>query len=405
MNVRTQKKYLFVFILLLLSMIIWGCSKNSAPDPKNPITLSICHVYGHHTISPLNKLIEEFNSTVGRQKGVIIKVASVTKSKDIDKNIVASFRKEPGSLPLPDLFTSYPRVLNYLPQEALLDWKQHLTKEEIGSFVPEFLNDGTFDGKLLMLPIARSTEVVYVNQTYFDKFTSATGIGTEAFKDMDSLLAASRSFYKWSGGKDMLQADDLYNLFLINVEAMGGSMVKNGKADFDSPQFQRVFKAVAGTAICGGQSPYPGFFTDRMNTAELAVGIGSSAGILYVRNYVTYPDNTKENISLKFYPYPNFKDSNPTVIQRGVGLFAFKSDDERRNKAATIFALWLADKERNLPFATSAGYIPVTKAANEALDKDVQLVANPGYHEMYTTIGEMRKTYKFSTAPCINPPA
>ena len=91
-----------------------------------PVTLTIWHVYGNQTNSPFNDTIEKFNASEGKAKGVIVKVASVSSSNVIDKALFASAKQEPGAVPLPDLFTAYPRVIPAM-HDKLLHWDQYVT--------------------------------------------------------------------------------------------------------------------------------------------------------------------------------------------------------------------------------------------------------------------------------------
>ena len=68
--------YSRVLGLLLLSAALFlsACGARK----KEPITLSVWHVYGGQTDSPLNQLIDEFNETVGAEKGIILQVMQVS---------------------------------------------------------------------------------------------------------------------------------------------------------------------------------------------------------------------------------------------------------------------------------------------------------------------------------------
>lgn len=55
--------------MMLLLTLIFGCAGNSLLDSDNPVTLDIWHVYGEQADSPMNRLIKEFNETVGKKKG------------------------------------------------------------------------------------------------------------------------------------------------------------------------------------------------------------------------------------------------------------------------------------------------------------------------------------------------
>ena len=99
-------------LLCMLSVMMWlsGCGKSDRPSSGEPVVLTMWHVYGSQTESPLNTAIDQFNDTVGKENGVTIDVVSVTSSSAIDKALAASTNGEPGAEKLPDLFTAYPRV-------------------------------------------------------------------------------------------------------------------------------------------------------------------------------------------------------------------------------------------------------------------------------------------------------
>lgn len=67
----------------------------------------------------------------------------------------------------------------------------------------------------------------------------------------------------------------------------------------------------------GGLCVQDGYASDRWKTAEVICNVGSTAGILYLRDYVTYADNTTEDIETLILPYPAFADTDPAVVQRG----------------------------------------------------------------------------------------
>ena len=70
-----MKKLLSFFLIgLMLCFALTGCSDKTKLDPDNPVTLTMWHVYGEQADSPMNRLIEEFNRTVGAEKGIIINV-------------------------------------------------------------------------------------------------------------------------------------------------------------------------------------------------------------------------------------------------------------------------------------------------------------------------------------------
>ena len=394
-----MKKILTLFLAIIMLVSIAGCKDKAATEP---ITLTMWHVYGSQTESPLNVMIDEFNRTRGKETGIVVSVVSVTNSSAIDETLIASARNEPGAAPMPDLFTAYPRVAEEIGPERLLDWSNYLSEEERSAYVDEFLAEGIINGRLIALPIAKSTELLYLNKTIFDRFAADTGASEDDLLQFESLFELCCQYYDWSGGVEMFQINDFYHYFLTNITGLGGQFIRNGKPDCSSEEFERVYLPMARAAIHGGLCTGDGYASDRWKTAEVISNIGSTAGMLYLRDYVTYEDNTTEAIETAVYPYPTFSGASPVVVQRGTGLFAMKSEDERKNKAAVIFAKWITQETHNLDFAAASGYLPVTENAFSALFSDMSIVENEKFQMLYGAVDQMYGSYSFCPLPLYN---
>lgn len=69
---------------LVPGLALAGCGgSKTLLSPKNPTMLSIWHVYGEQADSPMNRLLTEFNDTVGREKGILLNVTNMTNSAAI----------------------------------------------------------------------------------------------------------------------------------------------------------------------------------------------------------------------------------------------------------------------------------------------------------------------------------
>ena len=384
-------------LLLLLSLT--GCSQKTKLDPDDPVTLTMWHVYGSQTESPLNDSINEFNRTVGKEKGVVINVVSVSSSSAIDEALTAAAKNTPGVPALPDLFTAYPRVAEIIGYDKLLNWNDYFTEQELDTFVDEFIEEGYFDDKLLMLPVAKSTELLFVNQTLFDKFGSAANVSTESLSTFEGLFTACEKYYDWSDGQDMFQINDFYHYSLTGMAAFGEDFVVDGKLNLESEAFGKVWEPMAHAGIHGGLCLGDGYASDRWKTGEVISNIGSTAGILYLRDYVTYADNTTEDIETSILAYPHFANGEATVVHRGGGLFALKNEDNRKNEAAAIFAKWLTEKENSLGFVTKAGYLPVTNDAFDSLFANTDTFENEKYPLLYNAVNGMADEYTYCEVP------
>jgi multiple sugar transport system substrate-binding protein len=300
---------------------------------------------------------------------------------------------------MPDLFTAYPRVVEIVGKDTLLPWDRYFTEKELSAFHAEFLSEGYFDASLLMLPIAKSTEVFYLNKTVFDRFSADTGIDTTSLFTFDGVFDAARRYYDWSGGQDFMQINDYYNYAYVGMKAHGSEFVRSGRLRLDDDAFRKIWEPLAETAIYGGICLEDGYAAARWKTAEVIANTGSTADVLYQPTEIIYPDNTTEAIESLSLPYPTFSEAYSGVIYRGGGLFAVGSEDERKNQAAYIFAKWLTDREHNLDFVTNAGYLPVTDAAFDALFAELDRIEKENYRGIYTTVDSMLDTYSFLALP------
>ena len=395
-----MKKILaFLLSLTLLMTIFSSCAHERMLSPGDPVTLTMWHVYGSQTISPLNTIIEEFNRSLGSEYGITVNVVSVTSSSAIDNALSASANHEPGAEKMPDLFTAYPRVAEIVGQENLLPWNEYFTAEELSFFHADFLSEGYFGEQLLMLPVAKSTEAFFMNKTLFDRFSADTGITTADLATYDGVFSAARAYYDWSEGLSFLQINDYYHYAYVGMKAYGSEFIRNGRLRLEDDAFRAIWIPLAKTAIYGGICLEDGYAAARWKTAEIIANTGSTADVLYQPSEVIYPDNTTEPIEAVALPYPAFTPDSSGAIYRGGGLFAIRSEDERKNQAAVIFARWLTEKEHNLEFVTNAGYLPVRDDALDTLFADFSLIEKNNYRSVYRAVDTMLNTHTFYALP------
>lgn len=395
-----MKKILSIILTFAMTAVCFsGCSDKTKPDADHPVTLTMWHVYGSQTNSPLNDAIDQFNDTVGRENGVTVNVVSVTSSSAIDKALSASANGEPGAEDLPDLFTAYPRVAEIVGEDKLLCWNNYFSEEELSAFRDEFIAEGYFDDRLLMLPVAKSSEGLFLNKTLFDRFSAETGVSTDKLQTFEGFFETANIYYDWSDGQNFTQINDFYNYAYIGMKACGGEFIKDGKLNLHDEAFEQVWYPLSKAAICGGICLDDGYAASRWKTVEIISNIGSTADILYQPEMVFYPDNTTETITSVSLPYPVFTEGAPAAVHRGGGLFAVKSEDERKNYGAYIFARWLTEKENNLRFVTSTGYLPVTDEAFTELFADTSIAEHESYRNLYDMISGMMRSHELYSLP------
>lgn len=397
--------------ICIAACILSGCMKGDSLDPKKPVTLTIWHNYGGQMKNLMDEMIDEFNRTVGTDKGIIVSVTSISGSSALHDKLISATNKDPGAPELPDISVVYPKTAIAMADKGLLaDISEHLSEDELSSYVPQFVEEGTLHGKLYVFPVAKSTEVLFVNKTIFDRFSLDTGASYDNLYTFEGLIRTADKYYEWTDkktpdvpndGKAFYMPDSLFNTALIGMAQLEDDFIQNGNINTASHTYKRIWNSYFPSAIKGSVAIFDGYSTDLLKTGDLVCSIGSTAGVLFYPHTITYADNMKEDAEYAIMPYPVFEGGKKIALQRGGGMCIIKSTLQKE-KAAAIFIKWFTESEQNLHFTASSGYLPVTKEAfGNALNRQMEVMGNVNIRNLFKTITIMQEEYDFFIPPLV----
>ena len=385
-----RKLFLLLLIFSISICCLSGCKKSELNKNK-PVTLTMWHVYGEQADSPMNRLIDEFNETVGMKKGIIVNVTAMSNASKIGEKLLDAHNKIPGSAEMPDLFFAHKSNALELGVDCLLDWNKYFSEKELSAYVPEFLEDGTAAGKLSVFPVSKSTHLLFIAGGQFERFSADTGVTYEALSTWDGFFDAAAKYYDWSGGKPFCSFD--YPLRAIELAATesgaGNIFADNGFYDPSNVIFKQTFIKFADSLAKGHIMLSNLYSNTQVMTGEVVAGIGSSAAILYYNDTVTYEDGTSEPMDPEILPLPAENGKKPYITQAGVGLCAYKTSSQKA-EASAIFAKWLTEPERNLEFVCQTGYMPVTNGAFDKIDDYRFKTAD--YEKLYAALKKVKES-------------
>ena len=394
-----MKKMLVLLLALTFALFcISGCSEKSLLDPDEPVTLTLWHTYGEQADSPMNRLVSEFNKTVGKEKGIVISVKLMSRVGKIGSQLAEAQSGAPGALDMPDLFFCHNSDAAKLGAENLLNWNDYFTNEERADFVPDFLADGMIDERLVIFPVSKSTHVLYISKREFSRFAAATGATYSDLATWDGFFRTAEKYYEYSG-KPFCAFDYVQRAVELNAIEKGAKpddLYKDGYYDFDNTMLKASYMQFA-EALAKGHIMIAELYSNtHVMTGDVPCGAGSSAAVMYYNDTVTYPDNTSEPMELKILPLPQNENCPKYATQAGVGLCAYKTTDQKA-EAASVFAHWLTEGARNLAFVAETGYMPVRNDAYKALDS--YSFPKESYKELYSALTEIRNTQTFLREP------
>ena len=367
-----QKRIILLLLVLVITLSNMGCNGVKL-NPKHPVTITMWHNYGGQMQSVMDELIDEFNTSIGRKKGVIVSVTSISATNDIQNKLLMIAADDPGAPEMPDLVTAYPKTALILAEEGLLAaLDDQFTRQELDAYLPQFIEEGRLsDGKLYVFPIAKSTEVLFVNETLFNRFAAATGVSLDCLGTFEGIAEASVKYHQWTDsltpnipndGKAFYTADSWFNIAQVGLAQLGTVFVYKEHLNVRSEDFRRIWDFAVEPVLTGGYTVTNSYSSELSKTGEIVCSTGSTAGILFYGDSITYPDNTIEPTTYTILPYPVFTGGKKVAIQRGGGLCIGRSTPQKEY-AATLFLKWFTQPEQNMRFVSSTGYLPVTKKA------------------------------------------
>lgn len=366
-----MKKQLSILWFLLLAMLaLCGCSEdNHGLSKENPVTISVWHYYSGHAASQFDDLVTEFNNTVGREKGIIITAQSMNSTSDLEEALWDCATEKIGSPAMPNIFQCYPdSALSLESKVALVDFNDYVTEDEKLAYVRQFLDSGCIgpDNAWKIFPVAKSTEVLMLNKTDWDRFAKDTGATTDSLLTWEGLAQTAQDYYEWSDGKAFFGRDSFANYPIIAGSQLGHELFKDSEGlvtlDFDKSVMKRVWNNFYVPYVNGYYSQVGKSRCDDVRIGEIIALVCPSSSAAYFPNEVVLPDGTAYPIERMVLPLPNFEGTAPYAILQGAGMCVTKSG-EAQEYASVLFLKWFTQEEQNLRFSLSSGYLPVSLEA------------------------------------------
>ena len=116
-NIRMKRLFKRITALasaaaLTLSLAACGGSavsgpKNTAPTNAKPVTITVWSYYNGDQLESFNRLVEEFNATVGKEQNITVENCSQGNVNDLEEQVMASAQGKVGAEEMPNIFMAY----------------------------------------------------------------------------------------------------------------------------------------------------------------------------------------------------------------------------------------------------------------------------------------------------------
>lgn len=323
---------------LVLGLVGCGGAQSTALGNTEPVNLSVWTYYNGDQLESFNKLVDTFNDTVGKEKNITVESYSQGSVNDLETQVMAAAQGKVGASAMPNIFMAYADTAYAMDQMGeLADLAPYFTDEERAAYVDSYLTEGDFDdsGSIKIFPVAKSTELLFLNDTDWKLFAAATGA---RYSDLETVEGLVKTIFDVKDGKmTMGLSEDVARKLWDNY----------------------YVPYIKGWAAASGH-----FRSDDIKIGSILAYIGSNSSATYFPTQVMLSDTESHDIELKVLPTPHFEGCEKVSVQQGAGMAVAKTTDAEV-EASVVFLKWFTQPENNIAFAVGSGYLPVTHAAND----------------------------------------
>ncbi|MGL4337768.1 MAG: ABC transporter substrate-binding protein [Turicibacter sp.] len=366
-----MKRLLTTLALMLTLTTVVACSNKEVSTgetgttaPKTdlvttisePVEIEFWHAMSGSNEVAVNNLVEKFNTTVGKEKGITVKPVFQGSYTDLKSKVTAGIKA--GNAPtISQAYSDW--VAEYLQADVVVPLNDYINHSEVG--IKDFddiaevyrKENSQYDesGTFYSLPFNKSTEVLYYNKTFFD----ANGLTVPT--TWEELEAVSKQITELTG-KPAFGIDSPQNYFVTLIKQFGGEYT-NSKGEILFGENEGAVKALdllkrntdAGFWRLPGEDKFmSGPFINEL----VYMYTGSTAGSAFLN------DASFEWASAVI---PQVSEDTKAVIQQGTNVVIMnQKQTEEQVYGAYEFAKFLSSYDANLAFAKETGYLPIRQS-------------------------------------------
>lgn len=372
-----MKKVFGIILSLVLGVsclgLLAGCG-----DEKY-VSVDFWHYYTGEQGINLTKYIETFNNTVGAKKKIIINEVPKGSLRALQDALALSAKENLGAEAMPDMFMAYTdTALSVHKLKPLANIDAYFSDKELGEYVSGYVDEGRIDGGVKVFPVAKATEILTVNETYFEDFMAKYNashtdkVDWSDFNTIEGITALGKKYHTFTG-KALYARDATDNYFFSGVKQQGKDLFavdgQHAASIFegeDKTQIKKLWDNYYVPYINGWFSHNGKYGTDCLYTGETIAATGSTSSAYYIKEkvLVSGSEGKEEDVSIRILPAPVFAGGQKVFTQQGAGICVTKSD-AKKEKACVEFIKWFTEADRNIEFSGATGYLPVKTAAND----------------------------------------
>lgn len=317
-----------IAVVILSGLLLTGCSSNHGVSANSPITITLGSVEN----SVLSSMVDEYNSTSGKDKGINIELKSFSSESEISGVDV--------------ILADYDTIYNMGTTGNIADLSPYYSSVDLGkTYSKKSLEMSSLSG-LRAIPVSSDINVLAVNQTLWNSFASANSFDTSSLSTWDNILNIANIYLDYSNGQPFLNISNTYDLsmeisYQMN-EPIAQASQEGAVINLTANNMQFIWDNICVPQIKGLYS----------NTDISSISDGTSVVTYCALSEVPNDDN------ILVLQAPYVANGNVAYLL-DVDALAINSTDDAIVYAGVQFINWFTSKENNLDYALDTRTVPV----------------------------------------------
>jgi sn-glycerol 3-phosphate transport system substrate-binding protein len=342
----------------------------SVLDPAKPVTISFWHSMTDEAGTEFESYIQEFNNTLGAEKGIIVESVFQGQYSDATAKLRPLLQNRQGDR-LPEVMQiDATGMVDYLNTEYAFTVDDALALDgayDLKQIIEAPLKAWNYKGRQLGLPVSASTTVMYYNKTLLDAagIEKAPSTFEEIIETARKLPAVNANGQKITAFAQMPNSPLLANwIGQIPGRGVNASYIVDNRNGRDG---------TATKLVCDTEGTLLGFLKawKAMYDAGALLNVSDGLNNLFLTQQTVFLTTSTSNLSslltqidsrfeLGCAYFPRINDaSNFGATVSGSALFMFNKGDGAKTAAAWELVKFMTSGPVQARFSVATGYMPV----------------------------------------------
>ncbi len=360
------QKLLLLFVAVVL---VFNCGGNRGKTAGKRIVVTFWHAMGGPLGDALERLIKEFER---EHPDIDIQLVSMANYTGLAQKLMGAVQVNapPNIAQMYESWAAqFYRLNRLIVIESLIKGPDGLSEEELSDFFPTFIENNTWDGKLVTIPFNKSIPVFFYN----DELLKSAGYERfpDNWEDLRRMLLSLTDRRQNRYGGTGLVNEGVFGALLL--QARGTYLDETEReVHFNSPAGVRAMVYLSQLVNQDSSVYYGGGYESQNDflAGKIACIQGSSVSYAFLRPHL--------NFKVGVAPLP--VSGKPVVIGYGTNIGIFRGGTQEQIAAAWKFIKWFTAPKQQARWASETFYVPVRRSAMAIPEYQKLIKEIPGFN-------------------------